>query len=309
MKHIHKQMITRRRFLTAVTAATAGAACRPVWSAAAETLAVPSKPVAELFVVHGKDTAAMLQAGIQRMGGWSAFVKAGRTAVVKPNAAWASLPEQGGNTDPFLVEHCVRACLAAGASDVIVPEKPCSPAKDSFSMSGIEEAVKRAGGRMYTPQAKHFQTVELPRAVNLKQADVIKDVLEAGCLINMPVAKTHGGAGLTLSMKNWMGVVEDRGFWHRNQLHQCIADFSTRIRPNLIIIDATRIMLTGGPRGPGKLAYPNQVIFGTDPVAADAYAATLFDKQPFDIQHIRLAHEMGVGCGDLALIKVEHINL
>ncbi len=251
----------------------------------------------------------MLRTGIERLGGWPAFVKPGRAVVLKPNAAWASLPEQGGNTHPDLVEHCVRACLAAGAGEVIVPEKTCSPAKDAFRMSGIEAAVKRAGGRMYTPRAEHFQTVDLPRAVNLKQAAVIRDVLEAACLINMPVAKSHGGATLTLSMKNWMGVVQDRGFWHRNKLHQCIADFSTFLRPNLIIIDATRIMLTGGPRGPGKLAHPHQVIFGTDPVAADAYAATLFGKQPFDIQHIRLAHEMGVGCGDLASVKIEHVEV
>ncbi len=301
-----KQLITRRRFLTAVTAAAAGAACRPAWSAAA---AASAAPASALWVIHGEDPAAMLQAGMQRMGGWAAFVKPGRAAVLKPNAAWASLPEQGGNTDPVLVEHCVRTCLAAGAAEVIVPEKPCSPAKDAFRLSGIEAAVRRAGGRMYTPRAEHFQQVELPRAVILKQADVIRDVLEAPCLINMPVAKSHGGATLTLSMKNWMGVVQDRGFWHKNKLHQCIADFSTLVRPHLIIIDATRIMLTGGPRGPGKLAHPHQVIFGTDPVAADAYAATLFDKQPFDIQHIRLAHEMGVGCGDLAAVKVEHIKV
>ncbi len=108
-----------------------------------------------------------------------------------------------------------------------------------------------------------------------------------------------------------MGVVQDRGFYGIKQIASIKYRFqhSTFVRPNLIIIDATRIMLSGGPRGPGKLAHPHQVIFGTDPVAADAYAATLFDKQPFDIQHIRLAHEMGVGCGDLALVKVEHVEV
>ncbi len=305
----HKKLVTRRRFLAAITAAAAGAACRPAWSAATGTVAATASRGAALWVVHGTDIAAMLQAGMEKMGGWAAFVKPGQPVVLKPNAAWASLPEQGGNTDPDLVENCVRACLAAGAKEVIVPEKPCSPAKDAFSMSGIEAAVKRAGGRMYTPAAKHFQTVDLPRGVSLKQAAVIRDVLEAPCLINMPVAKSHGGATLTLSMKNWMGVVQDRGFWHKNKLHQCIADFSTLVRPHLIIVDATRIMLTGGPRGPGKLAHPHQLIFGVDPVAVDAYAATLFDKQPFDIQHIRLAHEMGIGCGDLGAVAVEHVKV
>ena len=106
---------------------------------------------------------------------------------------------------------------------------------------------------------------------------------------NMPVAKHHSGATLTLSMKNWMGSIanEDRRAWHRDGLHQCIADFSTFIRPKLVVIDATRIMLTKGPQGPGDLEHPNEVILSTDPVAADAYAATLFKKAPFDIGHIQ----------------------
>ena len=62
-------------------------------------------------------------------------------------------------------------------------------------------------------------------------------------------------------------------------------------------IEHLRIMLTGGPRGPGKLAYPGQLIFATDFVAADAYAATLFERDPMSIGHIRLADEAGLGRG------------
>ena len=105
-----------------------------------------------------------------------------------------------------------------------------------------------------------------------------------------------------------MGSVKDRRAWHNKGLDQCIADFSTLVRPALIVVDATRIMLTGGPRGPGTLAHPNQLVFGTDPVAVDAYAAALFKKKPFDIPHIQIAHEMGIGCGDLSKVNVEHIH-
>jgi len=251
----------------------------------------------------------MLAAGITRLGGWQAFVKKGQKATVKPNAAWASRPEQGGNTHPLLVGECVAGCRAFGASKVVVPENSCSNPKQSFSLSGIENAVREAGGRMYSAKRpEHFKSADLPAAKDLKQADVVTDVLETGCLINVPVAKTHRAAGLTLSMKNWMGSVLDRGAWHRANLHQCIADFSTFIKPSLIIIDATRVMLTNGPRGPGKLAYPNQLILATDPVAADAYAASLFDMSPFDVPYIRIAHEMNVGCGDLANIDIVHVR-
>ena len=113
---------------------------------------------------------------------------------------------------------------------------------------------------------------------------------------------------LTLSMKNWMGSVKDRGRWHKAGLHQCIADFSTFIKPSLVIIDATRIMLTKGPRGPGDLAHPGELVLSRDPVAADAYAATLFDKDPMEIPHIKIAHEMGTGCADLKRVKVSRVE-
>lgn len=296
--------IDRRSFLKQAALCAAGAACWPMASRAA-----PNLPAGHILVVHGRNPAAMLAAGIGRLGGWGALVKPGARVTLKPNAGWASTPAQGGNTDPTLVGACVAACLASGAARVTVPENPCSPRRHAFSMSGIEAAVTQAGGRMYQPESdRDFRRVALPQARRLSAADVCVDVLDADVLINMPVAKSHGGATLTLAMKNWMGAVRDRHTWHRTHLHQCIADFSTRVQAHLNIVDATRIMLTNGPRGPGKLDHPNQLILGRDVVAVDAFAATLFNRKPFDILHIRLAHEMGVGCGDLGRVDVEHIN-
>lgn len=296
--------VSRRDFMKGAAAATAAGSWMLQHAVGEETAARST-----IYVVHGTDPAGMLQAGIERMGGWGAFIKQGKKVTLKPNAAWASLPEQGGNTDPVLVGACVSSCLKAGAGSVVVPEKPCSDAKQSFSMSGIWDAVKKAKGTMYAPKdGEHFRKTELPGAQTLKEADVVGDVLDADCLINMPVAKSHSGATLTLSMKNWMGSVQDRGAWHRMGLHQCIADFSTLVKPSLIVIDATRIMLTKGPRGPGELAHPNQIILGTDPVAVDAYAATLFEKEPFSIPHIQIAHDMKIGCGNLKQVEVVEIR-
>lgn len=295
--------LNRRQFLAGLSATAVSGLCFPKL-AFAETAGGPT-----VYVVHGQDPAGMLAAGIARFDGWRAVVKTGQRVTLKVNAAWASRPEQGGNTSPGLVAQTVRECLAAGAAEVVVPENPCSRAAVAFPMSGIEAAVKEAGGRMYCPaKPQHYRALDIPRGVSLKQAEVVTEVLDCGCLINMPVAKNHSAAILTLALKNWMGSVKDRGYWHGHNLHQCIADFNTRIRATLNIIDALRIMTTGGPQGPGKLAYPGQLIFGRDPVAVDAYATTLFGKQPFDIPHIKIAHAMGVGCGDLSRIRIVHVQ-
>ena len=296
--------IHRRDFLKTAAGVVAAAAFAP-----RRLFAEGAEPASHVVVAHGTDVARMMEAGIQAIGGWSAFIPKGGRVTLKVNAAWASTAEQGGNTHPRVVEEGIRACLAAGAAAVVIPENPCSPSEKSFEMSGIAAAAKRAGARLYEPRDDaDFVETDIPQGKILKQAAIVRDVLETDCLINMPVAKTHGGGILTISLKNWMGTVRDRGFWHRNGLHQCIADFSTRIKARLIVVDATRIMVTNGPRGPGRLETPNQLVFGTDPVAVDAYAATLFKKEPFSVPHIQIAHDMGVGCGDLSKVAVQHIE-
>ncbi|MDD4026239.1 MAG: DUF362 domain-containing protein [Kiritimatiellae bacterium] len=296
--------IQRRSFIKGTVAVT-------TIPAGGLTALADNAPAATVIVVHGKDIAKMLEAGIARLGGWDAFIKPGMKVAIKPNVAWNSKPDQGGNTHPDLVRAFVLAAEAGGAAKIDLPENTCHDEKSTFPTSGVEAALKGTKARLYRPAKKDYQEVEIPKGQIVKRAKIPKDILECDCLINMPVAKHHGGATLTISMKNWLGSVsnEDRRSWHRNGLHQCIADINTFIKPKLIVIDATRIMLTKGPQGPGDLAHPNEIILSTDTVAADAYAATLFKKQPFDVPHIKIAHEMGVGCDDLSKVKVERIEV
>ena len=301
------KQIRRRSFLEA-TASVAVLSALTAPSAGAQDK--PAAPLAKVVVVHGKDLSKMLEAGIAKLGGWGAFIKPGAKVTIKPNIAWSSAPEQGANTHPALVKACVLAAEAKGASQIRIPENTCHPEKQTFALSGVEEALKGTKAKLYRPAKGDYQKAEVPKGKVVKSANVPKDVLACDCLINMPVAKVHSATQLTLSMKNWMGSVsnEDRRAWHRDGLHQCIADFSTFIKPKLTVIDATRILLTKGPQGPGDLGHPDEIILSTDPVAADAYAATLFKKEPFDIGYIKIAHEMGVGCGDLKRIQIERVE-
>jgi uncharacterized protein (DUF362 family) len=294
------KQVGRRRFIYTATALTASGSLL-----SGNSFARAKGPT--IYVVHGKDVDKMVRAGIEKMGGWKAFVKPGTKVTIKPNAAWARYPEQGANTSPALVGACVKACKGEGANEVVVPENTCSSTGKAFALSGVERAVNEAGGRMYSASKReHFRNVTLTGAKTLKEVAIATDVLDTNCLINLPVAKDHSASKLTLSMKNWMGSVKSRAPFHLKGLDQCIADLNTAIKADLIIVDATRIMTTNGPRGPGKLEYPHQLIFGTDPVAVDAYASTLFKKTPFDIPHIKIAHNMKLGTADLNEINIVH---
>jgi len=295
--------LKRRTFLKA-GAAVAASAIVP-----AEALA--DEKATKIVVVHGTNLAKMVEVGMAKMGGWDKFFKPGAKVALKPNLAWNSTPEQGGNTHPDILRAVIKGAEACKVKQILIPENTCHPEKMTFKASGAIDAIEGTSAKLYRPKPREYAEVDVPKGKICQKAKVTRDLIEADCLVNMPVAKHHSGAKLTLSMKNWMGAVDNRTrqSWHRNGLHQCIADFSTFLKPTLIVIDATRIMLDHGPQGPGKLAHPHEIIFATDPVAADTYAATLFKKTPEDVPHIKLAAELGVGCADLKKIAIERVEV
>lgn len=129
-------------------------------------------------------------------------------------------------------------------------------------------------------------------------------------LINVPIAKHHNLARLTLGMKNLMGLVQDRSKLHFN-LGQRLADLTSLLLPDLTVIDAVRILMNHGPTG-GSLddvRLANTIIASHDIVAADSYAATLFNLKGADLPAVRAGAQMGLGTVDLNSIKIEEISV
>jgi len=237
----------------------------------------------------------------------SRFVKKGNRVLIKPNIAFARPPEGAANTNPEVVAELVQLCFEAGAKEVIVLDYTLDPARITYEMSGIAKAAEAKGARVVYVNLRDFVPIEVPKGKILSAYDVrvLKQVLDADVFINVPIAKTHGSARLTLGMKNLMGIIQDRGAWHRSgDLHQCIADFVTAVKPHLTVIDAIRILASGGPKGPGRVEQKDTIIASTDIVAADAYATTLFGLTPNDVPHIIKAAELGVGVADLKRVKI-----
>ena len=266
----------------------------------------------DVWVLHGTDKKKLMDAALKVIADNGGFGKDVKKLTLKINAAWWSTPEQGGNTNPELADTFLKGCKSQGIKQLVMPENPVQPAEKTFPQSGLLAVAKSNGVPMIDLKSdeKLFKEVEFPKGKRLKKAMVGKDFLETDALVNMPVAKHHGGAGLTIALKNWMGSVKDRRFLHRNNLQQCIADFATFIKPTWTIVDATRIMLTRGPRGPSKdMKKPDLLIVCKDQVAADAYTATLFPKNLADrARHIQVAGQMKLGTTDLTQLAVHKIE-
>jgi uncharacterized protein (DUF362 family) len=266
----------------------------------------------DLVAIKGGEPHTMFDEAIKSFGGMKSIVKKGNSVVVKPNIGWDVIPERAANTNPVLVKRIVEHCFEAGAKDVYVLDHTCDDWNSCYSTSGIERAVKDVGGKTVPGNSeRYYEEVTVPGGKQLTTAKVHELILESDVFINVPILKNHSSTGLTISMKNLMGIVWDRRYWHRNDLHQCIADFTSFRKPDLNVIDAYYVMKKNGPRGVSKadvLTMKSQII-SSDIVAADAAAAKLFGLDPQNIDYIKIASEMNLGEIDLNKLNINRIIL
>lgn len=266
----------------------------------------------DLVAVKGSSPSAMFDAGIKSLGGINQFVKKGQSVVIKPNIGWDKAPEFAANTNPELVKRIIQHCLSAGAKTIYVFDNTCDNWTYCYKNSGIEKAVKDAGGKMVPGNTEsYYQEIEVSKGKNLKTTKIHELILESDVFINVPVLKHHASTDLTMGMKNLMGIVWDRRWWHRNNLHQCIADFASYRKPDLNIIDAYRILTKNGPKGVtlGDVLISQSQIISPDIVAADAASAKIFGLEPESIPYIKYAHEMKIGNMNLDKLNINRIKL
>ncbi len=266
----------------------------------------------DLVAVRNGQPVEMYRRAMQEMGGMEKYVKPGQTVALKPNASWDVPPERAANTNPELMTAIVEDCYAAGASDVFAFDNTCDNWERCYANTGIADAVQKGGGRMLHAHLERYYTeVDIPGAKRLNKAKVYERLMSSDVYINIPVMKHHASTTITIAMKNLMGVVWDRRFWHRNDLHQCIADFCLYRKPDLNIVDAYLVMTQNGPRGTSTddLTRMQSLLVSSDIVAVDAAGALMMDHSPESIGHLRIAAEMGIGEINLEKLNIQRVML
>lgn len=274
--------------------------------------AAPAGAHPDLAVARSGEPEQLVRRAMAAMGGMERFVSAGDDVIIKPNICVAyHTPEYAATTNPWVVAELVRLSLGAGARRVRVMDYPFGgTAEQAYTRSGIQEQVNAAGGQMEIMSMLKFVPTEIPQGRDLTRCDIYEDVLSADVLIDVPIAKHHNLARLTLAMKNLMGVIRNRPAMHHN-LGQRLADLASRVQPDLIVVDAVRMLMANGPTG-GNLEDVKQmdtVIVSPDIVAADSYAATLFGVQPQDLGYTRAGADLGLGRMDIENLSIEEITV
>ncbi|MDR2946410.1 MAG: DUF362 domain-containing protein [Candidatus Adiutrix sp.] len=270
----------------------------------------------DVAVVKGSPGAAARRA-VEMIGGLGRFVKPGQKVVIKPNMSFARTPETAANTHPEVVRELVVMCKEAQAGQVRVLDHSLQDPARSLEQSGILAACQGVEENIcfHLMDDDLYQDVTLPDGVEMKSNAIMREVLAADVIIACPVAKSHGGAGVSLSLKGQMGLIYDRGVMHsRYSLDVAIADLNTFLRPHLTVIDATRVMSTGGPGGPGRVLTPGEIIASADPLAADATAVAAYEWYgrkiaPRQVAHLAEAARRGIGRLDIENLATARVTL
>jgi len=254
----------------------------------------------QLTVVQNGEPRELVQQALTNLGGMKRFVSRQDVVVIKPNIAWDRTPEQAANTNPEVVAEVVRQCWQAGAKRVIVTDVSCNEPRRCFHRSGIQAAASAEGAEVILPDPELFREVDMGGVV-LKSWPVFIPFLEADKIINLPIAKHHELTGVTLSMKNWYGILGGQRNRLHQSIHQSLADLANFMLPTVTLLDAYRILLRNGPTG-GNLedvATKKTMVAGTDPVALDAYVAKAWwSLDPAQLPYLAMAAARGLGTVD-----------
>lgn len=225
----------------------------------------------------------------------------GRT-LVKPNVVASGKFFPHAFTRPEFLEGVLRALkdrADKGMKELAVGER-CGitvPTRLAFREAGYHQMLQRVGG------VKHYYFEETPqREIPLYHEGRLRDfvftpepVARADFFVNCPKFKAHPWTTVTFSMKNYIGIQDDRHrlIDHDHKLNQKVADLQYIIQPQFIAIDA----ITAGE---GRMLTPipfdlGLVIMGNNQVAFDAVCCRIIGLDPLSVEHIRLAYERGFG--------------
>lgn len=265
-----------------------------------------------VVAARGGSPLQMLQLCLERLGGIGRFIEPGDRVILKPNAGFATPPELGATTSPEVVGAVARLCRAQGAAEVWVMDNPIHDPHRCMVISGIAAAAEANGARILYPRPSAFTDLAAPDAAVLREWSFFYEPFRrATKVIGLPTAKHHSLCGVTLGMKNWYGLLGGR----RNRLHQdihtVIADLGLIVRPTLTILDGMRVLYRNGPTGgsPSDVRHDGILAAGTDPVALDAYGASVVGAEPDALSFLATAEQRGLGTADLQDAGFEMIHL
>ena len=221
------------------------------------------------------------------------------------------------STSPWQLEGVIRALRNLGYQQLTGAHNG-TVVVDSFE-GGEKNKHKAVQDKMNLPVV-HLDTPPnrwvdyKPKAEMLVLDDIfpegiqIPEIFEGRNIVHLPTMKTHVFTTMTGAMKNaFGGLLHRKRHWTHSVIHETLVDLlaiQQEIHPGLFaVMDGT---FAGDGPGPRAMRWhvKNRILASADQVAIDAVAAKMMGFDPMSLKFIRLAHERGLGCGDVSKIDV-----
>lgn len=258
---------------------------------------------------------AAVKKALELIGGIESYVKPGDRVLLKINLLTGDVPEKAVTTHPAIVRAMIHQVKAAGG----IPQVGDCSGYEGASNPKRYFAACRSSGIMQVCEEEEVELLHLSaESVDAKNASgrifksfiLSKQVLHADVLIFLPKLKTHGLTLFTGGVKNNFGCITGL---NKAKIHlraqdpetfsQMLVDLLGIVRPDLTVMDAVVGMEGNGPSN-GSPKKVNAILASKDPVALDAVACKMVGIEPFMVPSTRLAHEQGIGIGDISHIDV-----
>jgi uncharacterized protein (DUF362 family) len=230
--------------------------------------------------------------------------------LLKPNIVASGPLFEHAHTRVEFVEGVLMALKDRASDDLteLAVGERCGitvPTRAAFEGANYNPMLKRQGVKRYCFEEEAQVEIPLTHAGRLRDYLFTPEpVARADFFVNCPKFKAHPWTTVTFSMKNYIGIQDDRHrlIDHDHRLNEKVADLQYIVQPQFIAIDA----IIGGE---GRMLTPipynlNLIIMGDNQVAFDAVCSRIIGLDPLSIEHIRLAHERGFGPVALDQIKL-----
>ncbi|NLW80004.1 MAG: DUF362 domain-containing protein [Ruminococcaceae bacterium] len=226
----------------------------------------------------------------------------GVRVLIKPNLLSKNAPEKAVTTHPHVLRAVILAVRRRGATDITVADSPGGPytpaaMRSVYEGCGLAAVCRETGAAAYTA----CETTHKAGGGQLvKEFHLLKPVVEADFIINLPKLKTHVLTGFSGAVKNLLGCVPglEKAEFHmrfpqREHFGQMLVDLCETVRPDIHLVDGVLAMEGEGP-GSGTPRLVNLLLAGEDPYSVDLAICRTMGLAPMDTPVMAAAHAQGL---------------
>jgi uncharacterized protein (DUF362 family) len=252
---------------------------------------------------HTGDLEESIESAVTTIGGFENSIDIGDKILLKPNFNTADPPP--ASSDMEALRAVIRLLYKYGAKKVILGESSTLLASTRRVMEkiGAIKVAKEEDVEIAVFGDKGWKKIPVKK-VFLNSVELAREVFDVDKLVYLCCLKTHNLAKFSCSLKHIVGLIKpfSRIGWHLHGLEHKIAEANTVIHPNLLILDARRCFIAGGPNQ-GKIAKPDLILASRNRVALDvegikiikSYDGNSLKRDPWNYAQIRSAVELGLG--------------